>query len=55
MTGLLIGTMLLALLWLLVRRRAMRKATLSGLNGERPVFSVDPPARRLAPRKGERL
>lgn len=45
----------LAVVVVLVRHRADAKQTLSGLNGDRPIFHVDPPARRLAPRKGERL
>lgn len=35
--------------------RATRRATLNGLNGDRPVFHVSPPDRRLGSRKGERL
>lgn len=40
---------------LLVRARARRKGTLSGLNGDRPVFHLEPAARRMGSRKGERL
>jgi hypothetical protein len=38
-----------------VRHRASSRATLSGLNGERPVFHLEPPRRRMGSRKGERL
>jgi len=44
-----------AVLVLFVRWRVSRKSTLSGLNGERPVFHLEPPARRMGSRKGERL
>lgn len=46
---------LVVVVLVLLRLRAARKSTLSGLNGERPVFSVDPPCRRMGSRKGERL
>lgn len=36
-----------------VRRR--RKAVLAGLNANRPVFSVEPPTRRVSSRKHEAL
>lgn len=47
--------LLVVLVYVLVRRRRARKAMLSGLTGDRPVFSVAPPTRRLSPTKGERL
>jgi hypothetical protein len=37
---------LVAVLFLLVVRRRRRKIMLAGLNGARPVFSVEPPHRR---------
>lgn len=40
---------------LLLRRRAKRTRTLAGLDGARPVFSVEPPTRRLGSRKTEAL
>jgi hypothetical protein len=43
----------LVLLWL--RRRAVRARNLAGLNGTKPVFSVEPPARRIGARKRELL
>jgi hypothetical protein len=46
---------LVALVVVLLRRRAMRRRTLAGLDGSRPVFSVDPPTRRLGSRRWEAL
>lgn len=40
--------------WWLVGR-AKRKKTLAGLNANKPVFSLEPPSRRVSPLKGERL
>jgi len=40
---------------LMIRRRAVRARRLAGLDGSRPVFSVEPPTRRLGSRRGERL
>jgi hypothetical protein len=42
----------LALVWALRRRR---KSTLSGRNSERPIYSVEPPSRRVGARKREAL
>lgn len=39
----------------LLRRRAVRKRTLAGLDGGRPVFSIEPPARRMGSRRTEAL
>lgn len=47
--------LLAALLVALLRWRASRRRTLSGLNGERPVFSVEPPTRRMGSRRTEAL
>lgn len=50
MTGVVVGVLgVLVLAWRL-RKRA-RAESLAGLNGERPVFSVEPPARRIGKRK----
>lgn len=35
--------------------RGRRKATLAGLNGDRPTFAVEPPSRRVSSRKHEAL
>lgn len=43
----------LMVLW--VRRRAARKRALSGTTSERPVFSVEPPTRRMHKLKDGRL
>lgn len=45
----------LAVVVVFFRARSHRKTSLAGLDSARPVFSVEPPARRLAPRKGEAL
>lgn len=47
--------LVVAVVGVLLMRRARRKVTLSGLNGDRPVFHVEPPTRRMGSRKGERL
>ena len=39
----------------LVLRRRARADRLAGLSSERPVFSVEPPARRLGSRRDGRL
>lgn len=44
-----------AILALLLTARRRRKGTLAGLNASRPVFSVEPPARRHNARKHEAL
>ena len=46
---------LFAVVVLIVLARRRRKASLAGLNSERPVFSVEPPTRRVASRKHEAL
>lgn len=46
---------LVALLVAFLRWRSARRRTLSGLNGERPVFSVEPPTRRMGSRRNEAL
>lgn len=50
--GTLVG-LALCIAW--ARHRFHRKQTLAGLDGSKPVFSVEPPHRRLGSRKGERL
>lgn len=45
-----VGAVVLLVVW----RRA-RKATLAGLNSGKPVFSVEPPTRRVGKRKREML
>jgi hypothetical protein len=47
--------LVLVVLGVLLRLRARRKATLAGLNGERPTFAVEPPRRRVGDRRTERL
>lgn len=37
------------------RARAVRRRNLAGLNGSKPVFYVEPPARRLGSRRRELL
>lgn len=44
-----------AVVVLVLRRRAIRRRTLAGLDGSRPVFSVEPPTRRLGSRRTEAL
>lgn len=44
-----------AVVLLLLRRRFARRKTLAGLDGTRPVFSVEPPARRMGSRRTEAL
>lgn len=44
-----------ALLLAWIRHRAVRRRTLSGLDSARPVFSVEPPTRRLGSRRTEAL
>lgn len=46
---------LLGLVGFLAVRRRRRTRTLAGLNGDRPVFHVDPPRRRVGQRKHEAL
>jgi hypothetical protein len=52
MIGVLVVVLVLAVL---LKRRAVKRRTLAGLNGERPVFSVSPPTRRIGSRKREAL
>lgn len=47
--------LVLLVVFLLAVRRARSKRTLAGLDANRPTFTVEPPARRLGTRKGERL
>jgi hypothetical protein len=44
---------LVVVAWILAKRRRAR--LLSGTASDRPVFSVEPPRRRMSPLKGERL
>lgn len=50
-----VAFLLLAVVVVLVRRRIRRKDTRAGLVSERPVFSVEPPMRRLGERRREQL
>lgn len=47
--------LVVVMLGLYLRHRLHSKDTRAGLHSERPVFSVDPPTRRLGARKRERL
>lgn len=49
------GFIAVALLVAFVRWRARRRSMLSGLEATRPVFSVEPPTRRMSRRRWEAL
>lgn len=49
------GVLFVVVVGALLRLRRSRKAELAGLSSERPVFGVEPPARRLNRLKGEAL
>ena len=50
-----VGFVLVVLFVAWLRHRSSRRRTLAGLDGTRPVFSVEPPTRRMSSRRREAL